>query len=116
MFVPCFLFIFLGAPHIEQLRNNRPLRRPHRDHRRGRRGHRANLAGYFAGHTLFAVHRPVELGVLRLELPDPASLQPAAVAIAAVAGLLIFWRGWSVLRTLGVCAVLGLATAVIPLT
>ena len=25
-FVPCFLFIFLGAPYVERLRGNRPLR------------------------------------------------------------------------------------------
>jgi chromate transporter len=31
------------------------------------------------------------------------------LAIGVVAGLLIFWWRWSVLRTLGLCALLGLA-------
>jgi chromate transporter len=113
-FVPCFLFIFLGAPHIEQLRNNHALSAALTGITAAVVGVIANLAVYFAGHTFFAVHRPVELGVLTLSLPDLATLQPAAVVIAVVAGLLVFWRGWSVLRTLGVCAVLGLLTALIP--
>jgi chromate transporter len=45
---------------------------------------------------------------LDLELPDLSSLRPVAVAIAAVAAVLLFRVKWSVLRTLGVCAVLGL--------
>ena len=43
-----------------------------------------------------------------LELPDLSTLRPVAVAIAAVAAVLLFRVKWSVLRTLGVCAVLGL--------
>ena len=40
-FVPCFLFIFLGAPYVERLRGNRPLvGRADRHHRRRRRRHR----------------------------------------------------------------------------
>ena len=37
-FVPCFLFVLLGAPYVERLRHQRgPDRRPDRDHRgRGR--------------------------------------------------------------------------------
>ena len=114
-FVPCFLFIFLGAPHIEQLRNNRALSAALTGITAAVVGVIANLAVYFAGHTFFAVHRRVSLGVLDLEVPVISSLQPTAVAIAVVAALLIFWRGWSVLRTLGVCAVLGLLTAAVPL-
>jgi len=44
-----------------------------------------------------------------LELPDPTTLRPVPLVIALVAALLLFRVRWSVLRTLGVCAVLGLA-------
>ncbi|WP_433782713.1 chromate efflux transporter [Actinomycetospora sp. CA-101289] len=114
-FVPCFLFIFLGAPHIEQLRHNRALSAALTGITAAVVGVIANLAVYFAGHTFFAAHQRVRLGVLDLEVPVLSSLQPTAVVIAVVAALLIFWRGWPVLRTLGVCAVLGLLGAVVPL-
>jgi len=38
----------------------------------------------------------------------PASLDPVAVGVALLATVLLFRLGWSVLRTLGVCAVVGL--------
>ncbi|MEJ2863746.1 chromate efflux transporter [Actinomycetospora flava] len=113
-FVPCFLFIFLGAPHIEQLRHNRALSAALTGITAAVVGVIANLALYFAGHTFFDQYRPVQLGPLTLDVPQLASVQPLSVAIAVVAAALIFWRGWPVLRTLGVCALLGLVTALAP--
>lgn len=40
-----------------------------------------------------------------------ASWRPVAAVIAVVAAVLIFALKWSVLRTLGVCALLGCAAA-----
>jgi hypothetical protein len=73
----------------------------------------ANLALYFAVHTLFATTQPWRWGPLRLELPEPASLRPTALAITVVAVVLVFRLRWSVPRTLLVCAGLGLAAALI---
>ena len=40
-FVPCFLFVFLGAPYVERLRDNHAaVGRADRHHRRRRRRHR----------------------------------------------------------------------------
>ncbi|HZG95951.1 MAG TPA: chromate transporter [Mycobacteriales bacterium] len=39
-FVPCLVFIFLGALYVEHLRSNRAVRRADRHHRRRRRRHR----------------------------------------------------------------------------
>ena len=47
--------------------------------------------------------------MLHLDVPDLGTLRPLALVVAAVAALLLFRLQWSVLRTLGVCAVLGLA-------
>jgi chromate transporter len=69
----------------------------------------ANLGVYFAVHTLFGETRPAGAGLLSLELPDPTSVRPVALGIALIAAVLIFRLRWSVLRTLGVCALLGLA-------
>jgi chromate transporter len=71
----------------------------------------ANLALYFAVHTLFAASRPRRWGPLRLELPALTSLRPASLAIAAAALAMIFRLRWSVPRTLLICAGLGLAGA-----
>ena len=48
---------------------------------------------------------------MRVELPDLGTLRPIPLAIAAFAAVAIFRLNWSVLRTLGVCAALGLAAA-----
>ncbi|UUU35843.1 chromate transporter [Streptomyces sp. CA-210063] len=52
-FVPCFLFIFLGAPHIERLRGNRHVSAALSGITAAVVGVIANLALYFAEHTLF---------------------------------------------------------------
>jgi chromate transporter len=110
-FVPCFLFIFLGAPYVERLRGNRSLSAALTGITAAVVGVIANLALYFAVHTLFASSQPWRWGPLRLELPELASLRPVPLVIAAAALVLIFRLRWSVPRTLLVCAGLGLAAA-----
>ncbi len=114
-FVPCFLFILLGAPYVERLRGNRALSTALTGITAAVVGVIANLALYFALHTLFGSTDRITAGPLSLEVPDLGSVRWAAVAITALGCALIFWRGWSVLRTLGACAlvgvVVGLATA-----
>ena len=107
-FVPSFLFIFLGAPYVERLRGNRTLGAALAAITAAVVAVIANLALYFATHTLFAASGPWAAGPLRFDLPDVTTLQPAAVGIAVLAALLLFVARWSVLRTLGACAVVGL--------
>jgi chromate transporter len=71
----------------------------------------ANLALYFAVHTLFATTHPRRWGPLRLESPEPSSLRPVPLVITAAALVMIFRLRWSVPRTLAMCAGLGLAAA-----
>ena len=113
-FVPCFLFIFLGAPYVERLRGNKRLSAALTGITAAVVGVIANLALFFALHTLFTDTTRVARGPLDLELPDLPTLRPVHLAIAIVAGLMVFRLRWSVPRTLGACAVLGLAAA--PLT
>lgn len=109
-FVPCFVFIFLGAPYVERLRGNRSLSSALTGITAAVVGVIANLAVFFALHTLFGTITTLAWGPVALELPAPDSLQPVAVATTLVAVVLLFKVKWSVLRTLGVCAALGLAT------
>ena len=110
-FVPCFLFIFLGAPYVERLRGNHTLSAALTGITAAVVGVIANLALYFAVHTLFAASHPWRWGPVQLQLPDLASLRPVPLAIAAAALVMIFRLRWSVPRTLLVCAGLGLAAA-----
>ncbi|MGR6964725.1 chromate efflux transporter [Geodermatophilus sp. URMC 61] len=107
-FVPSFLFVLLGAPYMERLRGNRSLSSALTGITAAVVGVIANLGVYLAVHTLFSGTVAVDRGPLHLELPDPATLRPVPLAIAVLAAVLLFRLRWSVLRTLGVCALLGL--------
>ncbi|MGY1741114.1 MULTISPECIES: chromate efflux transporter [unclassified Blastococcus] len=117
-FVPSFLFVLLGAPYMERLRGNRSLSAALRGITAAVVGVIANLGLYFAVHTLFSETVDVDRGPLAFELPDPTTLRLVPLAIALVAAVLLFRVRWSVLRTLGVCAVLGLVAGLagLPLT
>lgn len=75
----------------------------------------ANLAVFFALHTLFDETHTSAWGPANIDLPDLTTLRPSALGITLVATLLLFRLRWSVLRTLGACAVLGVATTLLSL-
>ena len=102
------LLTFLGAPYVERLRGNHALSAALTGITAAVVGVIANLAVYFALHTLFARTSTLSAGPLRLELPQLTSLRPVAVTIALLAAVLLFRVKWSVLRTLGACAAVGL--------
>lgn len=107
-FVPCFLFIFLGAPYVERLRESAALAAALAGVTAAVVGVIANLAVYFAVHTLFSSTTTLTAGPLALVVPVWSSYVWEAFVVTGVALALVFGRGWSVLRTLGVCALLGL--------
>jgi chromate transporter len=117
-FVPAFLLVFLGAPYVERLRHNRTVADALSGVTAAVVGVIANLALYFALHTLFDEVEQKTWGPLQVAVPDLASLRPVAVVIAVVAAVLLFRLNWPVLRTLGVCALLGIIAALLglPLT
>jgi chromate transporter len=114
-FVPCFIFVFLGAPYVERLRTNQDLSAALTGVTAAVVGVIANLAVYFAIHTLFGASTHLAWGPLSVQLPVLASWRPVAAIITVFAALLIFALKWSVLRTLGVCALLGVAAALVHL-
>jgi chromate transporter len=110
-FVPCFVFVFVGAPYVERLRGNHGLSAALTGITAAVVGVIANLAVFFALHTLFSGTTTSAWGPLDVELPVLATIKPLSVAIALVATALLFKLRWSVLRTLGACAALGLLAA-----
>jgi chromate transporter len=107
-FVPCFLFVLLGAPYVEGLRKNQTLSAALAGITAAVVGVIANLAVYFALHTLFAETRHSTTGPFDVEFPVLESLRVGALAVMVLGLVCVFWRGWSVLRTLGVCALAGI--------
>ena len=108
-FVPCFVFIFLGAPYVERLRGSKSLAAALTGVTAAVVGVIANLALFFAVHTLFSETRTIDRGPVELLVPVWSSYVWESFLIAAVAMVLAFQLRWSVLRVLGVCALLGLA-------
>lgn len=107
-FAPCFLWIFLGAPYIERLRHNRALSAALSTITAAVVGVILNLAVWFALHVCFATVDEQRRFGLRLLVPDPASADWAAIAIAAFAFVAMFRLHWGMLSTLGVGAAAGL--------
>jgi len=106
-FLPSFLWIFLGAPHIERLRGNRALASALSAITAAVVGVILNLALWFAIHTLFAEQRRISAGPLSLEVPVPASLDPAAAVLAAGAALALFRFRLGALPVLAAAALAG---------
>jgi chromate transporter len=107
-FVPCFLWIFLGAPYVERLRDNHILGSALSCITAAVVGVILNLAVWFALHTLFGDVTETRAGGIRLLLPDWSSLDYVATGIAAGSFVALFKLRWSVLRTLGIACILGL--------
>ena len=106
-YVPCFLFIFLGAPHIESLRGNQNLTATLSAITAAVVGVIANLAVFFAVNTLFGQVRVRRAGPIHVNVPLWSTISPLAVVVAVLAFVLAFRFTWKVPRILGACAVVG---------
>ncbi|GAB3758295.1 hypothetical protein GCM10027591_07360 [Zhihengliuella somnathii] len=112
-FVPCFLFILLGAPFVERLRGNESLSAALTGITAAVVGVIANLAVYFMAHTLFATTHELTAGPLRLTVPEWTTLQPVTAVLTLAALAMVFLLRFSVLRTLGLCAAAGLVAGLL---
>ena len=108
-FLPCFLWIFAGAPFVERLRGNRALSAALTAITAAVVGVILNLAVWFALHTLFGEVEVFAAGPLRLELPVLSTLVVPSAVLAAGAAFALFRLKASVLVTLGVSALAGMA-------
>jgi chromate transporter len=109
-FAPCFLWIFVGAPYVEALRNNQAISAALAAVTAAVVGVIANLALWFALHVLFGATQEIAIAGLRLETPVFTSIHwiTAAIALAAMIAMLRFKLG--ALPTLAFGALAGLAS------
>jgi len=106
-FVPCFLFIFVGAPWIEQLRGREGLNAALSGITAAVVGVILNLAVWFSLHVLFAEVAEVRTGGVRLLVPDWGTLDVAALMITVGAFVSLFVLKWGMIRTLLLAAAAG---------
>ncbi|MFY9292638.1 MAG: chromate efflux transporter [Methylorubrum rhodinum] len=100
-FLPCFFWIFAGAPYVEALRENRALSGALAAITAAVVGVILNLAVWFALHLLFAEIRSLHPGLgLRLEIPVWSSLRGPALLLSGAAILAVFRFRAGVIPTL----------------
>ncbi|MES0873686.1 chromate efflux transporter [Sinimarinibacterium thermocellulolyticum] len=107
-FVPCFLWIFLGAPYIERLRGNRALSAALTGITAAVVGVILNLSIWFALHVLFA-EVPTWSGLgLNLPVPELDSIRVPALLLGAAAMLALLKFHVNLMWVLAACAGTGL--------
>jgi len=112
-FAPCFLWIFAGAPWIARLTSMPRLAGALSAITAAVVGVIANLSVWFAAHVFFTQVGWFDAGPLHLIAPDWSSIQPAAVAIAALSGWLLLMRHMNLILVLGIAAFAGAAFSLI---
>ncbi len=108
-FLPCFTFVFLGAPLVERLQGNRKLSGALSAVTAAVVGVVANLAVWFALHALFRQTAPVRTLGMSFDAPVPGSLDPRALGLAIVAGVALFRLKLGVMKTLAICSAASIA-------
>lgn len=110
-FVPCFLFIFAGAPYVERLRASAGLASALRGIGAAVSGVIAALALWFATHALFSDQQPFTWGPIGLDVPVWSSIEWGALLIVGIAAVLTFRFRWPTLRLIGLCAIMATGLA-----
>jgi chromate transporter len=108
-YVPCFLWIFAGAPYVERLRENRYLRGALAGIMAAVVGVVLNLAIWFSLHTLFGVVEKRSFGALVIQVPDWATLDVAAATLAIGAAVAALRFRVGMLQLIAACAAIGAA-------
>ncbi|MGH6770282.1 MAG: chromate efflux transporter [Xanthobacteraceae bacterium] len=108
-FVPSMLWIFAGAPFVEQLRANQRLSGALAAITAAVVGVILNLSAWFALHVLFGQVTETYFGPLRWFAFDLLSLDLKTATLAAIAALLAFYLHRGLIETVLIMAALGVA-------
>ncbi len=102
-FVPCFLWIFLGAPYIERLREHLYLNAALSSITAAVVGVILNLAVWFGLRVVFADVGSIDVAGMSLPRPDIGTANWIAIAFTAIAVVSMLRFHLDVLRTLAIC-------------
>jgi chromate transporter len=106
-FVPCFLWIGLGAPFVERLRDQKALNGALAGITAAIVGVILNLAIWFALHTVFRETFSVRGFGVSFDAPVLASVNPWAFALSVAAIVAIFRFRTGTIQTLAACSAAG---------
>ena len=107
-FVPCFFWIFLGAPFLERLRGRQALSAALTGITAAVVGVILNLAMWFALHALFGQVNEHRLPLGVLDVPVWTSVNVPALLLTVAAAVAIFRLRMGMLGVLGACAAIGM--------
>ena len=107
-FVPCFLWIFVGAPYIEWLGAQPRLQGAMNAITAAVVGVILNLSLWFALHVMFGQVVELTYGVFSLWMPVLSTLDWRVPLLSVLCAFLLLSLKWSVLRVLAVASVAGL--------
>ena len=106
-FAPCFLWIFLGGPYIEKLRNNKLLASALSAITAAVVGVILNLAVWFSLHVIFKTVNEVFIGFIHVWVPVWGTIEYASLAIAVGALISSLLLKIGMIPTLLISAVIG---------
>ncbi len=115
-FVPCFIWIFAGAPLIDWLDGRPRLRGALAGITAAVVGVIANLSLWFAMHIFFGRINMLDWGPVNMIWPTLKSAQPMAICLAIMAGILLLWRHWPLPGVLLICALTSLSATFVTST
>lgn len=107
-FVPCFLWIFLGAPFIERMRGKQALSAALTGITAAVVGVILNLALWFSIHALFGRVEEQRFYPAAFDLPVWSSVNLAALALTVAAVIAVFRLRLDMLTVLGLSAIVGM--------
>ena len=106
-FVPCFLWIFLGAPYIEKLRGNKALGTVMSSITAAVVGVVLNLAVWFGLNTIFGSLRSVSILGASLQIPVVETINWPSLLITIAAMMALFKFRIGMIYTIAGCALSG---------
>jgi chromate transporter len=107
-FIPCFLWIFLGAPFVEVIKGNKALHAAMSAITAAVVGVVLNLAIWFAIHTVFRQTWPLRAGPVAFDAPVLASVNPWALVLSVAGAVAIFRFRVGMIPTLAACCAAGI--------
>ena len=107
-FIPCFLWIFTGAPYIEWLTSQPRLSGALAAIMAAVVGVITNLFVWFAVNILFAEIAVERYGPFSILVPDVTTVNLTIITVATICGVLSFWRHAGLFTILATSGALGL--------
>lgn len=108
-FIPCFLWIFAGAPFIEALGSRPRPRAALTMISAAVVGVMGHLSVWFAVHVLFSTVQRKTILSIQVDFPVISSLDPSALVAVTLAVAALFWLKWS---PVVLVTTMGLTTAI----